>query len=113
MLSAEDDKEQMSIHNDQFFFFLSLFLSGTWNGHGGHSKMADEWGSGVDGRGDEWGTEVVMTRPGSGFTMQHGTLMAGGMEAGTVFIAQPAVAPVVMARQNGRFGMAATSVRRF
>lgn len=87
---------------------------GSWNGPVDR-KMDSSW-SGQDG----WDNGTVLSQPAGSFTMQQGSMMAGGMGGGHVFIAQPAMQgpPVVMQSTlprhgDTRFNIAAATVRRF
>lgn len=100
-----------------FFNTLNVLLSGTfsgtWNGPVEYSKHGNEWDTSME-QGDEWGNDVGMSQSSGGYSLQQ-----GHSGTGTVFVAQPAVQSSSMMQSNvnrqsdGRYGMAAASVRRY
>ncbi|CAG5117653.1 unnamed protein product [Candidula unifasciata] len=91
---------------------------GTWNGPIDNSKLDDGWGNSDMGQGDGWDNGMGMSQSSGGYALQQGQMISG-MGTGTVFIAQPAVQTPSSMHNNmnrqsdGRFGMAAASVRRY
>lgn len=92
---------------------------GTWNGpvvRKGDSGWSQDGSSGGHVSGETWeGGPVVMSQSG-GYAVQQGSMVATGMGQ-PVYIAQPAVTPVMMqgsVRQDGgRYTMTTGTVRRF
>ncbi|BFZ17267.1 hypothetical protein BsWGS_20305 [Bradybaena similaris] len=86
---------------------------GTWNGPVEYSKHGNEWDTSME-QGDEWGNGVGMSQSSGSYGLQQ-----GHSGTGTVFVAQPAVQSSSMMQSNvnrqgdGRYGMAAASVRRY